>query len=187
MSPFDVPNGIYLIDPVRSVIGFSVRHALVLDVRGRFTSFEGILKLNGRHFSRNAAYMSIQTESLDTRDREKDRHLKGPDFFHSSSFPLMTFQSAGIAGAGDEGVRLDGDLRIKDVELPVTLDLEFGGAARDARGRHRVGFRGTATLGQSDRGLVWSAPPQSGGAPVDVEMSLAVDISAVHMDPENGP
>ncbi|MEV7994556.1 YceI family protein [Streptomyces sp. NPDC086077] len=182
-SPFHAPKGVYIIDPVHSVIGFSVRHAVFFDVRGRFNSFEGILKLGGTHPSRSAAYMSIQTESLDTRDRERNAHLKGPAFFDSSTYPLMTFQSIGITGAGDEAIRLDGNLRIRDVELPVPVDLEFGGGAQDGRGKYRVGFRGKATLSQSDWGLTWNAPTGPGLALVDDRMSLIIDISAVRMDP----
>lgn len=182
-SPIRAPHGVYIIDSAQSVIGFSVRHAVLFNVRGKFSSFEGLLKLDGTHPSRSAVYMSVQTESLDTRDPERNEHLKGPDFFDSSTFPLMTFQSIGVAGAGDNGVRLDGNLRIKDIELPVAVDLEFGGATQDALGRHRVGFRGTATLTRSDWGLAWNARYAPGRSPVDDRMSLIVDISAVRMEP----
>ncbi|GHE98415.1 polyisoprenoid-binding protein [Streptomyces spiralis] len=175
-------TGIYTIDPVHSSIGFSVRHAMISNVRGRFDRFEGLLKLDGSAPSRSEAYVSVQTDSLDTGIHERDAHLGGPDFFDSATFPLMVFSSTGIVPLGDEEFRLTGALRIKDVELPLGIDVVFGGAGEDAYGQHRVGFEGSATLRRSDWGLAWNTPLATGGVLVSDKVTLALDISAIRVD-----
>ena len=175
-------TGTYTIDPVHSTIGFSVRHAMISNVRGRFGRFEGLLKLDGSDQSRSEAYVSVQTDSLDTGIQERDAHLGGPDFFDSATFPLMSFRSTGIVPLGDDEFRLTGSLRIKDIELPLDIDVVFGGAGQDAYGQHRVGFEGTATLRRSDWGLAWNTPLTTGGVLVSDKVTLTLDISAIRVD-----
>jgi polyisoprenoid-binding protein YceI len=175
-------TGTYTIDPVHSTIGFSVRHAMVSNVRGRFERFEGLLKLDGAEPSRSEAYVSVQTDSLDTGVADRDAHLAGPDFFDSATYPLMAFRSTGITPLGDDEFQLLGTLRIKDVELPLTVGITFGGAGSDAFGHHRVGFDGRATLRRSDWGLAWNTPLDTGGVLVGDKVTLALDISAVRAD-----
>ncbi len=175
-------TGAYTIDPVHSSIGFSVRHAMISNVRGRFDRFEGLLKLDGSDPSRSEAYVSVQTDSLDTGVQERDAHLGGPDFFDSATFPLMAFRSTGVVPLGDDEFRLTGSLRIKDIELPLDIDVVFGGAGEDAHGQHRVGFEGTATLRRSDWGLAWNTPLAKGGVLVSDKVTLTLDISAIRVD-----
>ncbi|MHB9856346.1 YceI family protein [Streptomyces sp. Tue6028] len=180
-SPYAALAGVYTVDPVHSRIGFSVRHAMITNVRGTFGAFEGLLQIDGARPARSKAYLSVQTDSLDTGMRDRDAHLMGPDIFDSSTFPLMTFRSTGLVPVGDDGFRMSGDLRIKDVELPVTVDLAFGGAGRDLDGKRRVGFEGTATLQRSDWGLTWNAALETGGVLVGDKVRLDLDISAVQV------
>lgn len=180
--PDEVLSGLYTVDPAHSTVGFSVRHAMVTDIRGRFGDFEGLLKLDGRHPGRSEAYLSVQTGSLDTGHRQRDARVTGPDLLDSATFPLMSFRSAGVVADGDR-FRMSGYLRIKDVELPVRVDLGFGGASRDASGRRRVGFEGTATLHRSDWGLDWNTPLPTGGVLVSDKVRLLLDISAVRLEP----
>ncbi|MBQ0850400.1 YceI family protein [Streptomyces sp. BH-SS-21] len=175
-------TGAYTIDPVHSTIGFAVRHAMISNVRGRFTRFEGLLKVDGAHPAGSEAYVSVQMDSLDTGIQERDAHLKGPDFFDSGTFPLMAFQSTGIVPVGDGAFRLDGRLRIKDIELPLALDVVFGGAGEDAYGQHRIGFEGTATLRRSDWGLTWNTALETGGVLISDKVTLTLDISAVRVE-----
>ncbi|WP_426567640.1 YceI family protein [Streptomyces canus] len=175
-------TGVYVIDPAHSTIGFSARHALVTDVRGKFTAFEGILKLDGSRLTRSEAYFSVQTGSADTGLPERDAHVRGPDFLDSATFPLMSFRSSGILDATDHRFHLAGHLRIKDAELPLRIGLAFGGASRDALGRDRVAFAGAATLRRSDRGLGRNAALAAGGGPVSDELELILDICAVRLN-----
>jgi polyisoprenoid-binding protein YceI len=126
--------------------------------------------------------MSVQTDSIDTGIQERDAHLRGPEFFDSATFPLMAFRSTGIVQRGDDEFRLTGSLRIKDVELPLDIDLVFGGAADDVDGQLRVGFEGRATLRRSDWGLTWNTTLEAGGVLVSDKVTLALDISAVRID-----
>ncbi|MFG2690705.1 YceI family protein [Streptomyces sp. NPDC048405] len=180
-------TGLYTIDPVHSTIGFSVRHAMISNVRGKFDAFEGLLKLDGSRPERSEAYASIQTQSLDTGIRERDTHLTGPDFFDSAVFPLMTFRSTGIVPVGSDMFRLVGNLKIKDIELPVDLEITFGGAGQDTYGQHRVGFEGRATLQRSDWGLTWNAALETGGVLISDKVTLVLDISAVRQEPQLSP
>ncbi|MEU3619656.1 YceI family protein [Streptomyces sp. NPDC006872] len=182
VSPYEGLTGVYAIDPVHSTIGFSVRHAMISNVRGKFTAFEGILKLDGSDPVRSEAYLSVQTGSVDTGSAERDAHVAGPDFFDSTTFPLMSFRSTGVVDAGDDRFRLTGSLRIKDVELPVQIDLEFGGSSQDSYGQHRVGFEGTATLQRSDWGLGWNTALTTGGVLISDKVKLLLDVSAVQVD-----
>ncbi|MFF0678167.1 YceI family protein [Streptomyces tendae] len=175
-------TGAYTIDPVHSTIGFSVRHAMITNVRGRFDRFEGLLVLDGSHPSRSKAYVSVQTDSMDTGAADRDTHLAGPDFFDSATFPLMTFHSTGVIPLGDDEFRLTGSLRIKDIELPLDIDVVFGGAGDDAFGNHRVGFAGSATLRRSDWGLAWNTPLDTGGVLISDKVTLTLDISAIRTE-----
>ncbi|MDT0469131.1 YceI family protein [Streptomyces sp. DSM 41699] len=133
----------YLIDPAHSTIGLSVRHTMTAEVRGAFTAFEGLLKLDGSRPTRSEAYFSVQTGSLETGVPERDAQVTGPDFLDSATLPLMSFRSTEVLRA-DGRFRMAGHLRIKDVEAPADLDLEFGGTSLDAYGQHRVRWAGTA-------------------------------------------
>ncbi|MFG3062788.1 YceI family protein [Streptomyces sp. NPDC048231] len=175
------PTGIYIIDPVRSTIGFSVRHAAIACVHGRFTAFEGILKLDGSRPTRSEIHLSVQTGSLDTGSPEQDTHGTGPDCLDSATFPLMTFRSTGIRDAGDERYRVAGRLRIKGLELPVHIDVERGRASRDVHGEDRVGFVGTTVVHGSDRGLGAGPAPATGGSPTGDEVRLTLGICAVQV------
>ncbi|GGN48071.1 polyisoprenoid-binding protein [Streptomyces albiflavescens] len=182
LAPHERLTGVYTIDPVHSTIAFSVRHAMITNVRGNFTAFEGLLKLDGRQPTRSEAYVSVQTGSLDTGSTERDAHVTGPDFLDSASFPLMSFRSTGVLDADDDQFRMAGYLRIKDIELPVHIDLELGGASRDPNGLNRVGFEGTAILRRSDWGLDWNTALAAGGVLLSDKVKLILDISAVRLE-----
>jgi polyisoprenoid-binding protein YceI len=157
---------------------------MVSNVRGRFDRFEGLVLLNGSDPSRSEAYVSVQTDSMDTGIPDRDTHLAGPTFFDSATYPLMTFRSTGIFPVGGDEFRLVGNLRIKDIELPLDIDVVFGGAGDDSFGQHRVGFEGSATLRRSDWGLAWNTPLETGGVLISDKVTLTLDISAVRTEPE---
>lgn len=141
-APHEEPAGVYLVEPVRSAIGFAARRATTADVRGTFTAFEGLLRLDGSRPDRSEVHLSVQTGSADTGSPERDAQVTGPGFLDSATFPLMSFRSTGVVDTGDGRLRVAGRLRIKDVELAVHLDLELRAAGRDAHGRERVGCAG---------------------------------------------
>ncbi|MEU2737956.1 YceI family protein [Streptomyces sp. NPDC007095] len=184
--PYAGLTGIYAIDPVHSTIGFSVRYGMVTNVRGKFTAFEGILKLDGSRPTRSEAYLSVQTGSFDTGYPERDVHVTGADFLDAATFPLISFRSSGVLHAGDGHFRLAGHLMVKDVEQPVHIDLGFGGASRDAHLQNRVGFAGTATLQRSGWGLDGNKALAAGGVLISDKVKLILDIRAVRLNQVEG-
>lgn len=177
-------TGDYTIDPAHSSIGFTVRHAMVTNVKGSFAEHEGSLRLDGSDPSRSTASLDVRIESVDTGIKDRDAHLRGEDFFDAGRFPLMTFRSTAAEQLGGDRYRLTGDLTIKDVTRPLAIDLEFNGSATDVYGNERVGFEGGAEILRSDWGLTWNAALETGGVMVSDKVKLTFDISAVKSAPQ---
>ncbi|MFC0845922.1 MULTISPECIES: YceI family protein [Streptomyces] len=172
-------TGTYTIDPAHSSIGFTVRHAMVTNVRGSFTEHEGTLTLDGTDPAASAAVIDVKIASVDTGIGDRDNHLRSGDFFDAEQFPLMTFRSTEAQQLGGDKYRIVGDLTIKDVTKPLAIDLEFNGSATDPYGNQRVGFEGSADILRSDWGLTWNAALETGGVVVSDKVKLTFDISAI--------
>ncbi|MFF8279375.1 YceI family protein [Streptomyces lateritius] len=172
-------TGDYTIDPAHSSIGFTVRHAMVTNVRGTFAEHEGTLTLDGANPGASTASIDVKIASIDTGIADRDGHLRSGDFFDAEQFPLMTFRSTEAAQLGGDTYRITGDLTIKDVTRPLSIDLEFNGAATDVYGNERVGFEGSAEILRSDWGLKWNAALETGGVMVSDKVKLNFDISAI--------
>ncbi|RCH66986.1 polyisoprenoid-binding protein [Streptomyces sp. SDr-06] len=172
-------SGTYTIDPAHSSIGFTVRHAMVTNVRGSFAEHEGTLTLDGANPAASAATIDVKIASVDTGIADRDAHLRGPDFFDAERFPAMTFRSTEALALGGDKYRMIGDLTIKDVTRPLAIDLEFNGTATDPYGNQRVGFEGGAEILRSDWGLTWNAALETGGVMVSDKVKLTFDISAI--------
>ncbi|QGZ51198.1 polyisoprenoid-binding protein [Streptomyces sp. QHH-9511] len=172
-------TGDYTIDPAHSSIGFTVRHAMVTNVRGTFAEHEGTLTLDGADPGASTASIDVKIASIDTGIADRDGHLRSGDFFDAEQFPLMTFRSTEAAQLGGDTYRITGDLTIKDVTRPLSIDLEFNGAATDVYGNERVGFEGSAEILRSDWGLKWNAALETGGVMVSDKVKLNFDISAI--------
>lgn len=172
-------TGDYAIDPAHSSIGFTVRHAMVTNVRGSFGEHEGSLKLDGSNPADSTASIDVKIASVDTGIADRDGHLVSGDFFDAEKFPLMTFRSTSAEQLGGDTYRVTGDLTIKDVTRPLAIDLEFNGSATDVYGNERVGFEGSADILRSDWGLTWNAALETGGVMVSDKVKLNFDISAI--------
>ncbi|GGJ73946.1 polyisoprenoid-binding protein [Streptomyces camponoticapitis] len=177
-------TGDYTIDPSHSSIGFTVRHAMVTNVRGTFSKHEGTLSLDGSKPENSSASIDVEIESIDTGAPDRDGHLRSADFFDAETFPKMTFRSTGAEQLGGDDYRIIGELTIKDVTKPLAIDLEFHGKATDPYGNERVGFEGSATISRSDWGLTWNAALESGGVVVSDKVKLVFDISAIKNQPQ---
>ncbi|MCC9739235.1 YceI family protein [Streptomyces sp. MNU89] len=176
-------TGDYTIDPAHSDIAFTVRHAMVTNVRGSFGDHEGRLHLDGSDPARSTASVDVRIASVDTGIKDRDQHLVGADFFDAETYPLMTFRSTAVEPLGEDVYRVTGDLTIKDVTRPLSIDLEFNGAATDVYGNERVGFEGSTQILRSDWGLTWNAALETGGVLVGDKVKLTFDISAVKSAP----
>ncbi|MFF7336692.1 YceI family protein [Streptomyces sp. NPDC008163] len=177
-------TGDYTIDPAHSSIGFTVRHAMVTNVRGSFAEHEGSLKLDGGDPANSSASIDVKIASVDTGIKDRDGHLVSGDFFDAEKFPLMTFRSTSAEQLGGDKYRVTGDLTIKDVTRPLAIDLEFNGSATDVYGNERVGFEGGAEILRSDWGLTWNAALETGGVMVSDKVKLNFDISAIKAAPQ---
>ncbi|MDF3302548.1 YceI family protein [Streptomyces tropicalis] len=172
-------TGDYTIDPAHSTLGFVARHAMVTNVKGSFQEFTGSLHLDGSDPARSTAVLDIAMDSIDTGSADRDGHLKSADFFRTEEFPAMTFRSTAAESLGGDDYRVTGDLTILGVTRPLTIDLEFNGAAKDPFGNERVGFEGKAEILRSDWGLTWNAALETGGVLVSDKIKLNFDVSAI--------
>ncbi|MFG2192686.1 YceI family protein [Streptomyces sp. NPDC048639] len=177
-------TGDYTIDPAHSSLGFTVRHAMVTNVRGVFGDFEGTLSLDGSDVSRSGASLDVRIAGIDTGIADRDGHLRSGDFFDAEKFPLMTFRSTAAEHMDGDTYRITGNLTIKDVTRPLSIDLEFNGSATDVYGNERVGFEGRADILRSDWGLTWNAALETGGVMVSDKVKLSFDISAIKSAPQ---
>ncbi|WP_329413945.1 YceI family protein [Streptomyces sp. NBC_00704] len=172
-------TGEYAIDPAHSTIGFTARHAMVTNVKGKFGDFSGSLLLDGVDPSRSTASIDVKMDSIDTGSADRDGHLRSADFFRTDEFPAMTFRSTSAEALGGDDYRVSGELSILGVTRPLTIDLEFNGSAKDPFGNERVGFEGKAEILRSDWGLTWNAALETGGVLVSDKIKLNFDISAI--------
>ena len=174
-----LPTGAYTIDPTHSRIGFVARHAMVTKVRGSFNEFEGTAVLDGEDVAKSTARVVIQVASIDTRQAQRDEHLRSNDFLGMEEFPTITFVSTGVNETGPASLELTGDLTIKGVTNSVTVPFDFEGAATDPFGNLRVGFEGSVVINRKDYGITWNAALETGGVLVSDKVTLEFEISAV--------
>jgi len=172
-------SGTYVIDPAHTRIGFVARHAMVTKVRGAFNEFEGSAVLDGTDLTRSTGQLTIQAASIDTRNEQRDAHLRSNDFLAMEEYPQITFVATDVRQSGPSSLELTGDLSIRGVTNSVTIPFEFEGAATDPFGNLRVGFEGSAVINRKDYGITWNAALETGGVLVSEKVKLEFDISAI--------
>jgi polyisoprenoid-binding protein YceI len=172
-------TGTYTLDPAHTRIGFVARHAMVTKVRGAFNEFEGTATLDGADPANSRVAVTISAASIDTRNAQRDEHLRGNDFLAMAEYPQITFSSTGVRQVEDSTFEVTGDLTIKGVTNSITVPFEFEGAAKDPFGNHRVGFEGSVTINRKDYGITWNAALETGGVLVSDKVTLEFEISAI--------
>ncbi len=172
-------TGTYAIDPAHSRIGFVARHAMVTKVRGAFDTFEGTAHLDFEQPERSSAEITIDVASVNTRNSQRDDHLRTNDFFDAPNHPKATFRSTSARKIDDETYELTGDLTLKGTSKPITVQFEYNGTEKDPFGNVRVGFEGKTTINRRDWGVEWNAALESGGVLVSEKITLEFEISAV--------
>jgi polyisoprenoid-binding protein YceI len=172
-------TGDYTIDAAHSRIGFGARHAMVATVRGQFSDFEASVHLDEAKPENSHAEITIQTASIDTRNADRDAHLASADFFDVEKHPTITFRSTSAEQKDGDTYVLTGDLTIRDVARPVSVEFEKTEGVIDPWGNFRVGFEGKATVSRKDWGLTWNMALEAGGVVVGDKVKLEFDIAAV--------
>lgn len=168
------------IDPVHSVAEFKVKHMMISNVKGQFTAVSGVLSLDENDIANSRIEASIDAASIDTRDEQRDAHLKSADFFDAEKYPKLSFQSGSITRTGDGELSIEGDLTIHGVTRKVVFRAEGpSAAAKDPWGNTRIGLSATAKINRKDFGLTWNAALETGGILVGEEVTITLDVQFV--------
>jgi polyisoprenoid-binding protein YceI len=170
----------WAIDSVHSSAQFKVRHMMISNIKGEFTSLTGSLELNDDEITKSQVEAFIDVSSISTRDRHRDAHLKSADFFEAEKFPVLTFKSSCIARNADGDLAVEGDLTIHGVTRVVVLAVEGPSASQsDAWGKTHSGFSATTKINRKDFGLMWNAALETGGILLSNEVTITLDVEFV--------
>ncbi len=166
----------YKIDTTHSEIAFKVKHLMITNVTGTFTKFDATLQSENPDFTDAAITFEADINSINTNNADRDTHLKSDDFFSAEKFPTLHFASTQINKLHGSNYALAGNLTIKNITKPVTLDVEFLGLATDPWGQSKAGFEVTGKINRTDFGLTWNAALEAGGVLVSEEVKLQFNI-----------
>jgi len=169
---------VWTIDPSHSNVEFAVRHLMISTVKGRFNDVKGSVQADPANPSTGGIDITIGVESIDTREAQRDAHLRSADFFDTEKFPAITFKSTRIEGQADS-FKVSGDLTIRGVARPVVLDVTSEGRGKDPWGGERAGFAATTRIKRSDFGLTWNQLLETGGVAVGDEIKISIDVELV--------
>lgn len=167
------------IDTSHSQVEFTVRHMMISKARGRFEQFSGTVEGDEQHPAGAKIDVTIDVNSLNTRDARRDGHLKSPDFFDAEKYPTITFRSKRVEPVNDRYATLIGDLTIRDVTKEVALNVEYAGKAKSPWGTTSAGFSATTTINRKDFGLVYNQTLETGGVLVGEDVSIEIDVELV--------
>ncbi len=168
----------FQIDKGHSEVTFQVRH-LLSKVRGRFSEFSGTINFNGEQPEDSSVSLSIQANSIDTNQSDRDAHLKSSDFFAAGEFPALTFESSSIKAAGGDAYEVAGTLTIRGVAKAIVLPVSYLGSAKDPWGNEKLAFEAETTINRKDFGLNWNAALETGGFLVGDEVRISVTVQAL--------
>jgi polyisoprenoid-binding protein YceI len=169
----------WAIDPMHSEVQFKVKHLVISTVSGFFKSFEGSVEAENEDFEDAQIEFSIDINSVDTNQTQRDEHLKSAEFFDAAKYPKITFKSSSFKKTDDDEYKLKGDLTIKDVTKPVTLNVEYGGSAADFYGNTKVGFELTGKINRKEFGLTWDGVTEAGSIVVGEDIKLTINAQLI--------
>jgi polyisoprenoid-binding protein YceI len=171
-----LPTGTWKVDPIHSSVEFHVKHLGIATVKGQFKAFEGTLDVDENGARANG---TVEVASVDTREPQRDDHLRSADFFEVERFPQIAFQSSAIRPLDDDEFEIDADLTIHGVTRSVTLKAVFEGTETDPQGNDRVGVSASTQINRSDYGMKFNAALGSGNLVVSDKVKILVEVSAV--------
>ena len=178
-SALSAASGTWTIDASHTNVGFSVRHAMVAKVRGSFTDVEGTITIDGDNPASSSTNVTIKTDSFDSKNEDRDAHIKSDDFLSVETFPTITFASTELVEKSSDEFVLRGDLTVKDVTKPVELEVEYVGVHGDPWGGTRVGFEASTEISREEFGLTWNVALEAGGVLVGDKVKITLDVEAV--------
>jgi len=168
------------IDPAHSAAQFNVRHMMVSNVKGEFGKMTGSVNLDEKEIGHSTAQATIDTTTINSREPNRDKDLKSPNFFDVEKYPTITFKSTSFKKVGPEKYKVAGDLTIHGVTKPVVLDVEAPEATtKDPKGNERRGATATTTINRKDFGLTWNKPLETGGVMVGDQVTINIDLELV--------
>jgi polyisoprenoid-binding protein YceI len=179
MSTPIAASGTYTVDASHSRIGFVARHMMISKVRGSFNDFAGSGSFNADNPSASNLSLTIQATSIDTRNADRDAHLRSTDFFDMDTYPTITFASTAVSAVDASNYKVTGDLTLRGITLPVTFDVEVSGNSKDPYGNIRLGLEGSTVINRKDWGVSWNAPLETGGVALGEKVTLEFEISAI--------
>lgn len=168
----------YAIDPSHTDVGFSIKHLMISNVKGRFKKFTGTFDFDPAKNQLNNVSVEIDTASIDTNEVDRDKHLRSDDFFGVDKYPKITFKSDKIEYSGDKPAKAIGTLKIRNKSQQVTLDLDYRGSITDAWGNNKLAFAATTKINRKDFGMTWNKALDKGGVTVGDEVSISIEGEA---------
>jgi polyisoprenoid-binding protein YceI len=165
----------WVLDPMHSEVQFKVKHLVISTVTGFFKSFEGEVLTESDDFQDSKIDFSLDVASIDTTQEARDQHLAGPDFFDAATYPKISFKSTSLTKVDDSEYTLAGDLTIKGITKPITLNVEFGGTATDFYGNTKAGFEITGKINRKEFGLTWEGITEAGAIVVGEDIKLIIN------------
>ncbi len=173
----------WTVDPMHTQVEFSAKHMGIMTVKGAFTGLTTDINFNEDDFTASSVEATVDASTLSTHDNQRDGHLKSPDFLDVEHFPTITFKSTRIERAAHDQYTMTGDLAIKNVTRPVSLDVVYSGQAKDPMGNMHAGFSAYTTINRKDWGLTWNVALETGGLLVGDQIKIALEIEAVLLKP----
>jgi len=168
------------VDPAHATAEFKVRHMMISNVKGQFSKVTGVVTLDESDLANSRVKASIEAASIDTRDAQRDAHLKSADFLHVEKFPTLSFKSTDIRVVGDGELKLQGDLTIRGITRPVTFAVEGPTPpTKDPWGNTRIAISAATKINRQDFGLTWNTALETGGILVGDDVTITLDVEFV--------
>jgi|SRR5689334_2040697 polyisoprenoid-binding protein YceI len=169
---------VWQLDPAHTLVEFSAKHLMISTVKGRISGVEGAIALDEADPTNSSVEVTLDAKTLDTRIEQRDQHLRSGDFLDVEKFPVIKFKSTDIQG-DEQNFKLTGDLTIREITRPITLDVTYEGRTKDPWGGERVGFSASGKLDRRDYGLTWNVLLETGGLTVGNDIKIQIEVEAV--------
>jgi polyisoprenoid-binding protein YceI len=170
----------WVIDPVHSEVQFKIKHLMITNVTGSFDIFQAVVETEAEDFMKAKISFTADVDSISTKNKQRDEHLKAADFFDAAKYPKISFTATKYEAVDNDGsYELYGDLTIRDITRNIKLDVEFGGVVKDPYGNIKAGFSINGKLKRKEFGLTWDAFTEAGGVALSDEVRIACEIQLI--------